>query len=527
MNQTEIYRFQTKLFTSIIAIINIFVFSKMLGTYGTSFMLMVYGFFLIVYYLIAGSILNCYGKMLRSRITKSQYKNAKVLSDRTLILVIPLALLSIFIILFGAEEISRRLLSNEYCKIVLMIFAPIIFTRSISSFLEAKLRGDGIFVAEVASSITRQLSALLLGVFFIGKYNEYGAKISDLYMRNEYTGMYGAFGVGIAYLVAELIVICMLTAFSFLYRYKNSKSDLDGLKQVDKNSTIYKKLLGYGMSDYLLVFLFGFFVIFSCYVLKGNYEEYNIINGIYCMIICLLIFIFLITILQVTGKAISFERKNDRKGFRNYVLVGLHFSFSNSVFWTFYLVVLSSQISVLFLKEEMTLLSESLVKGSSLVVLLSTNIYLTFVLYEIGRRLISFVIWLASDVLMIVAYIIFLNGKMSITDSLIFSFIIGLLACFIALNFIYIYFLKIPIYIIQIYIVPIFSAALSALVVIPLRILLYPHVGCVLCIITCGVLAYVIHWTLLLVLRNYREQDFKHILFGKIIRAYGQLLRVF
>ena len=75
--------------------------------------------------------------------------------------------------------------------------------------------------------------------------------------------------------------------------------------------------------------------------------------------------------------------------------------------------------------------------------------------------------------------------------------------------------------------VPVAASCLLGLLCLLLGRVLTPHLGNGVTIIVCAVLGAMVYWALLLLLRNFKEQELENIPGGRVIRSMGEMLRVF
>ena len=75
--------------------------------------------------------------------------------------------------------------------------------------------------------------------------------------------------------------------------------------------------------------------------------------------------------------------------------------------------------------------------------------------------------------------------------------------------------------------VPAAAACVIGLLLLFVGKVITPHLGSLTSVIFCLVLGQVCYWTVLLLIRNFGEQELGYIPGGKIIRKLGQLMRVF
>lgn len=76
-------------------------------------------------------------------------------------------------------------------------------------------------------------------------------------------------------------------------------------------------------------------------------------------------------------------------------------------------------------------------------------------------------------------------------------------------------------------VVPAGAVCAAGLLCLLLRNLLMPHLGAAVTLIICVLGGGLVYWVLLILLRNFKEEELEVLYGGKIIRALGEMLQVY
>ena len=92
---------------------------------------------------------------------------------------------------------------------------------------------------------------------------------------------------------------------------------------------------------------------------------------------------------------------------------------------------------------------------------------------------------------------------------------------------IYLFFYKVNISLLREIVVPLGAVSGALLVTMLLRKIIFAHISPIVTILICYVFGLFVYWSVLLLLRDFRESELKGAYFSRVIKGLGQLLRVF
>lgn len=110
--------------------------------------------------------------------------------------------------------------------------------------------------------------------------------------------------------------------------------------------------------------------------------------------------------------------------------------------------------------------------------------------------------------------------------ALVYAGIMGSAVCCVLLGIITYKQLRVGDLWLQIFIIPAGAACITGVLCLLLARLISPHLGDAVTLIVCGALSAVVYWGLLLLARNFSEQELENIPGGKWIISFGQMLRL-
>ncbi|MBQ2802497.1 MAG: hypothetical protein IJF07_01205 [Lachnospiraceae bacterium] len=551
MNQVEVKRKQLQLCSHCLGLVVLSILAGRIYYNGVTYLAGAIAFVAAMGILINGSAADTLGRLLRGRNAKGQYKNAAKLRRSIFYVQLVLGLLGSSILLLLANPVAESVLKIPYSKYLIMLIAPIIFLRTMSAVFLGCLQGEGNELFSAVVNIVRYLLILLLGLLFSGRLLEYGQKVSNLLGKGTFTAMYGGMGIAVAIVVSELIVGVLLFLGYKTIGKKKRKKDAEGMKATDSFGSQIKLFQGSrgvlmlsGLTTFL-PFLTGF-IFFQHYIQNlcmansftlNQGEGYQDMFGIYLakyMLPCGLVILLLLTsILPLIAKLSSSIRKEEQRFARVVFQGGMKNLIVFSLFWAVYVMVMAEQLAGVFSPNaietttETVLLADMLKGGSFIIVLLPLCYYFNRVLILSGKRYAVLACGAIADVISIIALLIMyqktLLGIMALVyGGLLFLLVYMLLLCALLLRQ-----LQAGIDYLRVLAIPVGSACVAGLLSFLLAKICTPHLGNLVTVLVCFVLSLMVYLVLVLFFRCYNEQELSMLPGGRVLKAAGQLIRVF
>lgn len=534
MNQAEIKRRQAQAIAAILGLAALAVTARLTGYNGVTYVLAALEVYALFDTVVSGGIFDALGRILRLRNAKGQYKNAVVMRRNAILFQGILGLIGAAAVLMTAEEITAKVFRIHYSSSILMILAPAVFLRAVSSVLQGYSRGEGAELPTAAASILRQLFIIGFSVIFCNMLGNYGSKVSRLLVQTNFTAMYGGVGVAVAVTLSEVFVVLFL-ALTYRGNKKNmAAAAKEGMRTTDSPVDSIRILCaGRGMSmltRLLIILPLPLGLIFFSKASEGSdsaMTEYGVFAagfGLCCGVIAAVVMILL---LPVCGKMMNLFRKEEGRYARQVFQCGVHLGIVHAAFWTVFIAVMAEPVAAVFCGEQAQTATKLFRGGSGLILLFILSYYFAKILILMGKKLLVLGAVAAADVFFIIFVTVSLNtGKAGIL-SLIYGALVGMGVLSIVLGTLAYRQLKQKMDWLHALIVPAGVASVAGLAGMLLEKLFTAHLGNLVSLIVCLAVTGAFYWATLILLRNFREQELESIPGGKLIGAIGQLLRVY
>lgn len=533
MNQVEIKRKQAQAISDILTLITIAVASYLVGYNGVAYIAVAVMAVTVVWIVVAGNLTDALGRLLRARNAKGQQRNAARMSKNVLFFQAVIGFVGSLGLFLGADQIARSVFRVQYGTFILIVMSPVVFLRTLTAVLLGYFQGEGSELPTAASGILRQIFILGFSLLFGQMLGEYGGKVSRLLVQENFSSMYGGVGVGIAVSVSELFIVTFLFLIYRISRPSRVRQPVGGMRVTesfaDSISVIYKaRGLQWvtGLVCYLPMLL-GFI-----FLAKGGEPDlvaasYGAYTSCYLVLCGIWAALIMISAYPVCGRALLCLRRKEHRFARTVFQSGIHICVVHAAFASAFLMAMASQFAQTFCAVQAEETAEMLQGGSLGVLFLVLSLYFGRILNLSGGKIMVLAVSGIADIVFVVSAAVMLSsGKLGVL-ALVYGGVLGLGAACILLGILSCRQLKSRPDWLQLVVVPCGAAFVAGLLCVLLGRILTSHLGSAVTLIVLFVVGYSLYWALLILLRNFREQELDVILEGRLIRALGQMLRVF
>lgn len=531
MNQAEIKRRQAEMLGAVLTFLTLAVVARVTGENGVTYIVAALEVCGLVWALVGGGVSSTLGRLLRVRNAKGQYKNALKLRKNVFFLQTVLGAAGSLLLFFLAEELTLRLFGLQYSTIILMVLAPAVFLKAISGVLLGCLQGEGSELPTAVYAILRQLFILGFGLLFGRMLADYGAKVSRLLLQDNFRSMYGGIGIAIAVSLAEGLMVLFLLLIYKSTKRSRARLQEDGMRFTDSMMDSLRIFtvnrggqLGITLAA-VIPFPAGLLLLQRTAAdTEAAAREYGAYLSGYLVVCGVVSSLIYLLGLPVAGRVSACLRKEEQRYARVVFQSGIHSSIVHGGFATVFLTVLAMQTAYVVSAGEPGLVTEMLTGGAVLCLFLPLAFYFGRVLLMAGRKGIVLGSAALADVVYVVSAAVFTGtGRMG-ASGLVYGGVIGAGVAGILLGFFACRQLRLRFDWLQTLAVPAGTASVTGLLLMLLAKLLTPHMGYAATLLVLLTVGAAVCWTLLFVLRNWKEQELEVIPGGRLLNAVGQLL---
>ena len=534
MNQVEVKRRQIEIFSYVIGLINICIWGKTLGNNGIAYLVIAWEGVAFLYTLTAGSLVDTLGKMLRARNAKGQYKNTISIRKKILILESGIGIICSILFALCGGVIAEKIFKVPYSSFLMTLLAPVLFLRILSSVLIGFFQGEGTELPASAAALLRQFLLLGFGFLFVNILGNYGAKVSSLLGDDSYTAMYGGVGIVIAEILTEVLIALFLGLITMGSRKTRLKKGSEGMKQTDSFVGIVKILYGFmgimiliSLLEQLPAWLGVVFYRKSVEDIGSFAENYGLLAGKYSVICGIPVLLIFIVLLPPAVKTVGAFRKEDYRSAKMFFQNGLHIGIVHALFAAVYIAIMANQLAGSFCGTGADLAADMLRYGSAMILFTAIFFYFSRLLQLCGKKYHLLGVMGLVNILFVTVLALILNSGNAGVLALLYAYMVSEGIGCIMLGFFCFRLLHAGADWLRLIAIPAGAACAAGLLCMLLGKVFTPHLGNFVTAFVSLVLSAIAYWVILLLLKDFKEQELKSIPGGRLILAAGQILHVF
>ena len=525
MNQIETKKQRIEYLSYVLGLISLMVLGKLIGNNGLTYMALIIECVSLYVALINGSGADMIGKLIRTRRKKNQYREAALLHKTYVWVQCIMAFIMMIAYFILTNVFAEVIFKMPFLTVAMKVLTPVIILRILQSLMLGYFQGMGANLPTVISAVFRQLLFFLFSLLLTVKLSDYGQKVSVLLNDPDLTGMYGALGVSIAIVIAEILVtVFLVIIYIGSDRKKEIRKTEEGLQRTESLGDRVRLIIYVSVPAMLQELLkkLPFMICLIFVLLKAEdrstaSHEYGVFYGYFVGLCAIFIFLILFRVIHLTNNMSKAKARKDNRGLRELIYAGLHYCWVYGLYLSVSLVVLGPQISQVIHKQKASMLAQYYVQGGAIVTILALGIFIWRALYESGARRLGYLLLIVLNAVFVGACIFVQSKGVEPILSILYAAMIAA-AVYLILAFL----LIMRKYVLQPdmvsgCLVPIVGAGVMGLVMMLVRKILSPHVSTLMCLLLClafGLIAYV---CVLFMTRSVKEREV-NLIYGKLGR---------
>lgn len=530
MNQAEIKRRQVEEIASILTLITIYLLGNRMIDGGITYMTVAVSACTLMGIAVSGCLADALGKLLRSRRNKGQYKNILSMRRSVMLFQAALGLAGTLLLILFAEGIAEGIFQISYATFIIMALAPVVLLRTVSSVIQGYFQGEAAELPRAVSSILRQIFLLGFGFLFGSMLGKYGGKVSSLLKEADFEAMYTCMGIALAASLAEILIILFLAILFKGSRRNERRLKQDGMYTANSAWDCIRSLCN-GRWPQFLTKLLQFMPLVLGLVMfcrkaveePGVISQYDVYIGRYLVVCGIILFVVSILVLPVMGRVFLHFRREEGRLARTAFQSGVHICLVHGLFLSVYVAVMAAQIASLLGGEDSELMTQMLQGGSAAIGFASLAVFFFRFLQTMGKKYFLLGAVGIADVVFVVTCLAL--SKTGIL-SLVYGGVAGTFALCLILGVFSYRQLRIQMDWLSVLVFPLGAGGVCGLVCMLLG-RLFAALAVLPAILATFALSGILYWILLLVLRNFKEQELENIPGGRVLGMIGQKMHLY
>lgn len=245
MNQMEIKRKQLVCYAYIAGIGGMIGMGKLLGDDGLAYLAVALEGISFFALLVTFGVSDVIARMQKNRRNKAQFKGVARMRKQLLLMQGVTGIILTVLFLLLTDVLAAKVFRVPHSVSAMRILAPVIAFQSLEAVLLGYFQSSGSQMPSLVSAVLRQGFFLVFGSLFGKLLANYGDKVSHLLKNSRYGGMYGAMGVALGMLAAEILVFIFLL---IIYLASDRKADemrsQEGLRRTESMGDVARLFYG-------------------------------------------------------------------------------------------------------------------------------------------------------------------------------------------------------------------------------------------------------------------------------------------
>lgn len=531
MKQFEVKRKQIEYLSKAFEIVLFLAIERKLGLEGSGFFLVPLMLFFLFWTFVGENLPDVLAKLIRIRRAKGQFKSVQNIRWFSMICQIFMGALGTILMLTVGTALGEKVFGCPYSSLMIWILSPLLFLRGMSYLLLGYCQGEGSELPTVVTCILRLIVIYAFGIVLGSTSGEYGEKVSALLKVERYSAMYAGAGWCLAIVMAELVVILFLF-FSFLgTRRRRQRGETESMRA----SVSFQGYVGACSRNMIFRSLIGFMELFPIAI--GMMIFYHregatspLTYGTYFVgyfAVCLLLYRLLNAVaVPFWSKVAGFYKNDEVRLGRVCFHGGIHLIFSLALILCVCVSTMPAQVGALA-----GFTSPNLVKlvfqGSFWMLFASLGFYFSRMLMRFGKNALAVGMGVLSNVLFVMMFtILWTDEKMGLLalmyagliSSAIYSVLLGAICVQILggkMNWFKVVLLPLGV-----------AAAVGILQALCVKFL-GDHVESIFIVLIVGGVGFLAYYSVLVLLRNFSEEELSVIPFGGALLALGKMMGIY
>ncbi len=532
MNAALINKNRLECIAIIIFLAGCLVFRTRIGNTGVGYIFTCLAVYETAWLIFGEKLSETLGRILRSKYSKDKYKSARLIwRYSTYMNLITGAVVFILIVALGSYIIVN-IFGLSHARYLIYIFGLIFMLRLISENLGGYLCGRKFSGAVGFSSIIRQIAILVLGNIFASLLSGYGLKAAALLKQDDFSSLYGCLGIALSAAFTEILIIVFLLIAKLAAKRRVNEYEDDLYRRNDPTGNVFlmiwrRRILN--VVNYLLIafpFIFGVAFLY----LKNRETNTPELIGLFTQTVFIPPIIFcmfgLFMVIMLVLKTVTFRKRSEMGRARGAFQTGFHLCFIYGAFGCAYLIAGGEILAKVFGSETVTSTHNLLVVGGFCALFTLVTFYMLKIIMNEGFGIFAYIVQIPADIIFAIIINTMVSKGRDYLIAFSIAYMISLIVKFAGYLIIALARLDMTIDPVNNALVPVLVGAVVGVLNYFLSKVVSPHLGNLFTALFVLIEMIALYVILLLLSRNFRENELEYLPGSRLIRSLGQTFHV-
>lgn len=531
MKQLEVKRRQIEYLAMALNVVLFLAIERKLGLEGSGFFLVPIMIFSMFWTFVGENLPDVLGKLIRVRRAKGQYRSVRKIRLYSLLCQTFTGIIGTVLMLIIGSALANKVYGCPYASLMVWILSPLLFLRGMSQLLLGYCQGEGFELPAVVSCLLRPVVIYVFGTILGTRTGEYGAKVSALLKAEKYSSMYVGTGWCLAIVMAEFLIILLLLLSFFGTRRMKKESEAESMRAsvsfqgyaaASFRNVIFKALVCFSE-------LFPVAIGMMIYYHKTQ-EGAPLSYGTYFVgyfAVCLLLYRLLNAVaVPFWGKVSSFYKRDEVRLGRVCFQGGIHLLLGLGGVLAACFAAMPSQIGAMagFTSPNVAKIA---FQGGAWILFASLGFYFARMLMRFGKNVLVVGIGILSNVLFVMVFMILWSDEKMALLSLMYACLISSAVYAVLLGAIMVQLMGGRFQWVKVVLLPAGLAIAIGIIQALCVKFLGEHLEGPYVVLFIGGIGFFAYWCILLLLRNFSEEELSVIPFGNVLLSLGKMMSVF
>ena len=231
-------------FSYIILLIMRILLIKTIGSAGVGMFAPAFELFFLVALFTSYSITGAMSGIIRYRVKREQYRNAKRVFRTAFFMDLFISVLAAAALIVFSSRIAGIVVLEPLARMAIMAAAPLLIFAAFIGTFRGYFNGYGLGMLTAHSQYIEAVSMLIGVLFCSGLMYDYGSKVAALKQNESFAYAYGAMGAMIGVMLSQIIATLHLLVVYVIYSGTlRGKLGRDGSKRMETQYTIQRMIL--------------------------------------------------------------------------------------------------------------------------------------------------------------------------------------------------------------------------------------------------------------------------------------------
>ena len=532
MNAALINKNRLECIAIIIFLAGCLVFRTRIDNIGVGYMFTCLAVYETAWLIFGEKISETLGRILRSKYSKDKYRSARLIWRYSTYINLITGVILFLIIAFLGSYIIVNVFGLSHARYLIYIFGLIFMLRIISENIGGYLCGRKYSGAVGFSSIIRQICILVLGNIFASLLSGYGLKAAALLKQEDFSSLYGCLGIALSAAFTETLIIVFLLIAKLAAKRRVNEYEDDFYRKNDPTGNVFlmiwrRRILN--VVNYLLIafpFVFGVTFIY----LKNEENNTPELIGLFAQTVFIPSIIFcmfgLFMVIMLVLKTVTLRKRSEMGRARGAFQTGFHLCFIYGAFGCSYLIAEGEILAKVFGSETTASSQNLLMIGGFCALFTLVTYYMLKIIMSEGFGIYAFIVQIPADIIFAVVTNAMVSREKGYLTSFAVAYLISLIIKFAGYLVISLVRLDMSIDPVNNALVPVLVGAVVGVLNYFLSKAVSPHLGNLFTALFVLIEMIALYVILLLLSRNFRENELEYLPGSRLIRSLGQTFHV-